>query len=249
MVSVGDRVVDNVPRPVKEWAIDAFGTNDKAVLLTGVAVILAVFAAWIGILAVRRSLRAGLIGVGAFTLIGVLASLGGVPQEWPPPCPAWSPVRGRRRDGGAGQTGGRRLARCRAGRHRCDRYRCSPASTCPADGPTRHRSQPSTVPQVSAGVGAAAVAAGGIGRWLQQQAVVAGERLRIVLPKAATPLPPVPATAAADVPGSVPFITPTESFYRIDTALVVPRVSTDGWTLGDHRAGRPTRSRSPTTSC
>jgi hypothetical protein len=36
------------------------------------------------------------------------------------------------------------------------------------------------------------------------------------------------------VPGVSPFITPTSDFYRIDTALVPPRVSTDGWTVRVH---------------
>ncbi len=76
VLSVGDRVVDNVPRPVKQWAIDTFGTSDKVVLVGGVVVLLALFAAGIGILAARRGERAGLVGVGAFTLVGVAASLG-----------------------------------------------------------------------------------------------------------------------------------------------------------------------------
>ncbi|HNG25293.1 MAG TPA: molybdopterin-dependent oxidoreductase, partial [Microthrixaceae bacterium] len=42
--------------------------------------------------------------------------------------------------------------------------------------------------------------------------------------------PPVPAGVQAR--GAAPFITPNADFYRIDTALVVPQVSHDGWTLG-----------------
>ena len=233
MVSVGDRVVDNVPGPVKDWAIDVFGTNDKAVLLAGVTVILALFAAWIGVLAVRRSLRAGLIGVGAFTLIGVLASLGRGSAGVAAPVPSLV--------AGAVAAGVMvLLVRLAANGWPAAGPPAADDEPTTADQPLRAQPmvRPDTGPsrrrflQVSAGVGAAAVAAGGIGRWLQQQAVVAGERLRIVLPKPATPLPPIPATAAADVPGSVPFITPTADFYRIDTALAVPRVSTDGWTLG-----------------
>ena len=84
----------------------------------------------------------------------------------------------------------------------------------------------------AAAVGAGAVVVGGVGRWLAQQAAVAGERLRVVLPRAADPLPPVPAGASVDVAGVSPFVTPNASFYRIDTALTVPRVSTEGWTMG-----------------
>ncbi len=31
-----------------------------------------------------------------------------------------------------------------------------------------------------------------------------------------------------------PFTTPNKDFYRVDTALVVPQVGTDGWTLKVH---------------
>ena len=76
IAAVGDRVIDTVPAPVKTWAIDTFGTNDKAVLLTGVTVLLAVFAVVVGVIALRRSLRAGLVGVGLFAGIGVLGAPG-----------------------------------------------------------------------------------------------------------------------------------------------------------------------------
>lgn len=41
----------------------------------------------------------------------------------------------------------------------------------------------------------------------------------------------IPAAAAASVEGQSPFVTPTEEFYRIDTALWVPRVDPATWTL------------------
>jgi DMSO/TMAO reductase YedYZ molybdopterin-dependent catalytic subunit len=53
----------------------------------------------------------------------------------------------------------------------------------------------------------------------------------VVLPRAAEPLPPVPAGAEVGLPGLAPWITPNADFYRIDTALVVPQVETDGWRL------------------
>jgi DMSO/TMAO reductase YedYZ molybdopterin-dependent catalytic subunit len=36
------------------------------------------------------------------------------------------------------------------------------------------------------------------------------------------------------VPGITPFLTPPDDFYRIDTALVVPQVSTENWRLRVH---------------
>jgi DMSO/TMAO reductase YedYZ molybdopterin-dependent catalytic subunit len=52
-----------------------------------------------------------------------------------------------------------------------------------------------------------------------------------VLPAAVEPLPPVPKAATAPVLGMTPFFTPNDSFYRIDTAIFVPRVDVKSWQL------------------
>jgi len=83
--------------------------------------------------------------------------------------------------------------------------------------------------QLSAAVAGAAILAGGVGRWMQQRGAAVAERLKVVLPKPSAPLPAIPAAVHAQ--GAVPFVTGNDDFYRIDTALSVPRVSTDGWTL------------------
>lgn len=41
----------------------------------------------------------------------------------------------------------------------------------------------------------------------------------------------VPAAASVDVDGVVPYVVPNADFYRIDTALVVPRIDTGDWRL------------------
>ena len=43
-----------------------------------------------------------------------------------------------------------------------------------------------------------------------------------------------PAGSELKIPGLSPFTTPNGDFYRIDTALIVPQVSTDGWRLRVH---------------
>jgi DMSO/TMAO reductase YedYZ molybdopterin-dependent catalytic subunit len=236
IVAVGDRVVDNVPPSVKDWAISTFGTNDKAVLLGGVAVLLALFAAGIGIVAVRVALRLGLIGVGAFALIGVLASLGRGGTGWARPAP---PII-------AGLVAGWALVALT--RRARDAWPAEPNAMAPDDGPAPAVAEPMVVPgaatdrrrflALGAGLAGAAVVAGGVGRWLQGRAVAVAERLKVVLPEAAEPLPAVPASVQAK--GAVPFITPNDDFYRIDTALVVPRVSTEGWQLAvKGRVDRP----------
>ncbi|SCG34401.1 molybdopterin-dependent oxidoreductase [Micromonospora halophytica] len=74
LVAVGGLVVDVVPEPVKQFAIDVFGTYDKIALLVGTALLLAAIAALLGLLAVRR-LWIGLAGIAAFTALGVAAAL------------------------------------------------------------------------------------------------------------------------------------------------------------------------------
>ncbi|MEZ5189715.1 MAG: molybdopterin-dependent oxidoreductase [Schumannella sp.] len=59
-------------------------------------------------------------------------------------------------------------------------------------------------------------------------------REAIRLPAPAAPAPPVPAGAELDVEGISPLITPNRSFYRIDTALRVPRVDPADWSLRIH---------------
>src|SRR4051794_5011718 len=74
VVDVADRVVDGVPNSVKTLAIDWFGTNDKRALLVGIATILTIYAAIIGVLSVSRWWKAALGGIGLFGVAGAYAS-------------------------------------------------------------------------------------------------------------------------------------------------------------------------------
>jgi DMSO/TMAO reductase YedYZ molybdopterin-dependent catalytic subunit len=74
VVAVGGSAIDMTPIPVKDFAIVHFGSHDKTVLITGILVLLAAFAAIIGILA-RRWLIAGLAGLLVFGALGLTAAL------------------------------------------------------------------------------------------------------------------------------------------------------------------------------
>ena len=74
VVAVGGTAIDLTPIPVKDFAIVHFGSHDKLVLITGILVLLAAFAAVIGIVA-RRWLAAGLAGLLLFGALGVGAAL------------------------------------------------------------------------------------------------------------------------------------------------------------------------------
>jgi DMSO/TMAO reductase YedYZ molybdopterin-dependent catalytic subunit len=74
VLAVGQAAIDLTPLPVKDFAISAFGANDKTVLLGGILVILAGYAAVVGMLAVRR-LAFGMWGLAVFACVGVAAAL------------------------------------------------------------------------------------------------------------------------------------------------------------------------------
>jgi DMSO/TMAO reductase YedYZ molybdopterin-dependent catalytic subunit len=85
-----------------------------------------------------------------------------------------------------------------------------------------------------AGIGAASVVVGGVGRLLQANSAIADERADVLLPRPASPAPPLPADVEVGVDGITPFVTPNRDFYRIDTALTVPQVRRDSWRLRVH---------------
>ena len=76
-----------------------------------------------------------------------------------------------------------------------------------------------------AGVGAAAL--GGTGQAL----IARNQPSTITLPAAAEPLPPLAKGVEVGKAGVSPFVTPNGDFYRIDTALLAPRVHPGDWTL------------------
>ncbi|MFE4553191.1 molybdopterin-dependent oxidoreductase, partial [Streptomyces sp. NPDC056785] len=62
-------------------------------------------------------------------------------------------------------------------------------------------------------------------------------RDQVILPAPGSPATPVPGRAGLRIPGVGPFLTPTEDFYRVDTALVVPRIDATTWRLRLHGKG------------
>jgi DMSO/TMAO reductase YedYZ molybdopterin-dependent catalytic subunit len=74
VLAVGQAAIDLTPLPVKDWSTSTFGTNDKNVLLTGVFVVLFLYAMLVGAAAVRR-LAAGMAGLAIFAAIGLAAAL------------------------------------------------------------------------------------------------------------------------------------------------------------------------------
>ena len=74
VIDVGSVAINHTPLPVKVWATSTFGTNDKTVLLTGVFVVVFLYAMLVGVLAARR-LALGFAGLAVFACIGIAAAV------------------------------------------------------------------------------------------------------------------------------------------------------------------------------
>ncbi|MCX5381557.1 molybdopterin-dependent oxidoreductase [Streptomyces sp. NBC_00091] len=220
LTAVGGAVVDRTPAAVKEWAIRAFGTADKLVLTLGTVALLAVLAAGAGILAVRRP-RAGCALAAAVGVLGAVAALSRPGAGWKDALPSLA--------GGVVAAGVLYLLASALRRPRPAGGRAG--GTWPLDRRAFGRLLAATV--------AASAAAGYAGRRLGAHgaAGATASRADLVLPSPAVPAPPVPAGAALRVPGLGPFLTPNRDFYRVDTALVVPRVDAGTWRLSIHGDG------------
>jgi sulfite oxidase len=233
--AVGSFLVDRAPAPVRQFAIDNFGTNDKPVLLWGIAGAVVVLAIVAGI-AERRTVPIGSALIVAFGAFGVLAALHRPTSDMWYAAPSLVAMvvgivvlrglrgflfrgrRGRAEDNtkevsATLDTGSRGGSTSGAGSHGLSRRQFG----------------------VSAGViAAASVAAAFIGRQVSTMGDVIADRRRVRLPRPASGAAPVPAGADVGIDGATPFMTNNADFYRIDTALQVPKLTTSEWRLKIH---------------
>lgn len=213
IVEVGDVIVERTPGPVVKWAIDLLGTNDKPFLLASVTVISLLLGAALGPLAGRWSV-VGLVGFAVFGAIGAAAA-------------ARDPLT----DSSiaimvalvAGVTGYVALQALLAA--------AVPAATASEASPTmpgRGLADRRRFLGFAAGATGGAALAAFTGRGILGPAVdVEAQREAVALPPTALEV----GTNGFEVDGISPLITPNDKFYRIDTALVVPRVDTADWKL------------------
>jgi DMSO/TMAO reductase YedYZ molybdopterin-dependent catalytic subunit len=207
IIAVGNRFVLFTPEVVRRWAIREFGTNDKAVLLTGIYVVIAVLAIGLGVAAVRK-VWFGFIGLAFFGAIGVYSALTAHASRSTDAVPsiiataAAMIVLQLLHEAGLGANG-------------------------VSEGPDRRRFF------LRAGAAAGLTFVGGIGgRALQHSRYnVARARAAITLPSAS----PAAIVAGVDLGKSgVPWATSSADFYRIDTALAIPQIDPERWSLRIH---------------
>ncbi|WP_328784787.1 molybdopterin-dependent oxidoreductase [Streptomyces canus] len=256
LVAVGGVAVDAAPTPVKEFAVTVFYTYDKLALQAGIVLVLAVFAAFIGVLAMRR-LWYGLAGVAVFGTIGVLASATRPSATWAYPLPTVAgalaaagllvllrrtlPRRAAVSAQDLGDDTGPDADVAAQGTHTPVQGASSPSSDAGIsvlDGAGRPPGRRRFLALAVGAIGAAAVAVpGGRRLWAQR---VAAARAAVVLPPPSSPAAPLLAKVSVGVPGVEPFVTRTADFYRIDTALTVPQMEPKDWRLRIHgRVKRP----------
>ncbi len=271
VVAVGNAAIDLTPLPLKDFAISEFGGHDKTVLVAGILVLLAVFAAAIGVAALRR-LAYGMAGLAAFTAIGLIAAL---TRPTATPVDALPVL-----VGGAAAVLTLVLLVRAANPGAVPAARGGPVGTAESPGLPEEASgdaEPATDPEIFAEPGASwvpagrdgdgalppsagpppeegaaaqpdrrrflvtssvAVAAAGtsalVGRGLAERTSVSRARATLRLPSPVTRVPPLPAGVDLHIPGLSPFVTPNGSFYRVDTALLLPQVAPSSWQLRIH---------------
>ncbi len=198
LLSVGAAAIDLTPKALKDWAVSTFGTADKAVLLTGVAITVIALLAVIGVLSRRHRALARV----AFVALGLLAGAAILTRPGAGLGDALPTLVGISLASGG-------LARMTD-------------ATARDGGPTRREAL--TAAGSAAGIGLVSALRGG-------SATGTG------LSGSSTPLPSgaPPPTAAVGaetgIPGAGPWVVANGDFYRIDTALVPPRVDAESWSL------------------
>ena len=209
VIAVGGAFVDRTPLWLKNFAVSTFGTNDKQALFAGMALVLVVVCAGVGVLAARRR-TAGLV---AFAVVGALGAAAVLSRPGARPLDVLPTVVGTLVGLWALTTLLALGARAQESRDGFDRRRLLLSG---------------------AGIAAVAATSAAIGQGLGGRAsAVAQARADVTVPPVPTPVV-VPPAASLAVPGITPYVVPNRDFYRIDTALVVPQMDTRGWRLRVH---------------
>ena len=224
VLTVGALVIDIVPAGVKDLVIGLFGTADKIVLIVTIVLVLLVLAAVAGILESRRPPfgRLLVVLIGAIALFAALSRSSASTLDAVPAVVAM----------GVAAIALTFLTT----RLPVDRPAPAPepgvgaifdAAGLDASGPDRRRFLVYT--GVTAGIGLLTLLGGQISAAATRAADAA--RALFTLPAASVRQSAIPAGASLDVAGITPLITPNADFYRIDTALSVPRIDPRDWRL------------------
>ncbi len=239
LTAVGSLIINLLPGPLVNWGKEALGTADKPVLLVIILLGVLALCALGGVLELRRR-YSGAFVFGAVALVGITGVGVGLPGQVQVFVPTvvglvigyvvMHLLVGRLR---LSVEAAEELARAQAPARPDPTGPAGPAGPVPPvdlSGPVlmQRRSFLKTTVLVGAVASVAAIT----GRALVSAAAkVAEARQRLQLPAPVKPAPVPPSGADLRIPGLSPYVTPNAEFYRIDTALQLPVVDPDTWSL------------------
>ena len=259
--TIGQRIIDITPAPVEDWAISTFGTNDKLVLILGIVVVSLAIGAFLGLLARNRPGAAaagfvafGVVGfvvgltdplagstltliaavVAAATGVGVLLGFRSLLRRSPSPAGAGTPASRRIFLTASAAAVAVAVGEVLLGRYFANRTQTAVAGREQVTLPSA--SQPAPATTTTTTTAEAATDTAGTGTTVSQAAdpvettTTAGSAEPSAEPAVEGVADPTPAQIAP-VDGVSQLVTPNDEFYRIDTALSVPRVDLETWTL------------------
>ncbi len=236
IIRVGDVVIENSPGSVERWAIDTLGTNDRPALIVGITLISLLLGGLTGIAASKKFTAS----VTIFVLFGLLGGLAAGSDPQRPAGWAWFSA----------------ILAAAAGTATLylllKTVRALPNAAASPDQLANSRRG-----FLGAAIGAAAVsvAAPVVGTALRsrQSAQVEGDRENVAAALNSIDTPSTgPATSLSagsgtslesesaavpeltsfdDIDGIATLVTPNNNFYRIDSALSVPRIDVETWSM------------------
>ncbi len=209
VLAVANRIIDWTPRPLKELAIEQLGTKDKPVLLGSVIAGMVVGLALAGVVG-RRDRR---LGVAAFGLLVVVSGA--------------LVLADRATTAGAE----RLLPVLLLGIVACGSLWWLLGTLGPPEATAPERFDRRAFLLAAGAAGAVAVAGVASGQTILKKGT---GRAGVRLPAPASAAPRLPGGSELRVRGLTPYLTDNREFYRVDTALSVPRVPVDGYRLRIH---------------
>jgi DMSO/TMAO reductase YedYZ molybdopterin-dependent catalytic subunit len=235
VIAVGDAAITLTPESVKHFAVTTFGENDKTALVVGTLLIIAVYAVAVGLVGLRNR-RVAAVGIAIFGVVGALAAVtrpaGGPLDTLPSLMGAaagiatllalLAPLNVTARSTAAAPSGSVTAAGAQADEPVVDGLR-QVLGSGDRTGTALDRRRFFLASGVA--LGAAAVT-GGVGRLIQRRFDVTGDRAALELPTPSSPAAALPpgADLATEVGGLTPLFTRNSDFYRVDTAISVPRI-------------------------
>jgi DMSO/TMAO reductase YedYZ molybdopterin-dependent catalytic subunit len=221
--AIGSTVVDLTPGPVKEWAIQLFGTSDKLFLALSVLVVIAVVAA-VAARFERSRIPTGSLVIGLAGVAGSAAVLSRTGATFVDIVPTL-----------IGAACGIVTLRFLTSGRLADGEGAPLGSDEAAEKPDQPADPGRRLSLAAMGFAAVGVLAGVLGAVLSRQLhSVSGDREAFKPPTVKDPIPPVPPTVQPAGVALPSFVTSGADFYRIDTALSVPQLSRGDWQLKIH---------------